>query len=112
MDGSPDALPPSAMKSVALPAGVDVQEWMHAAGWSDGLPLVPPTTDRVARMMLGTHRAALDHLGLVPPMYGAATVERVAACAVMAGVESSAFRVVLAATVRRREGWAGSHGGM
>ena len=75
----------------------DVHEAMVAAGWSDGLPLVPPTTERVALMLQGTIREPSASLGRCPPMYTETTVERVAANAVMAGCEPRHFRVVLAA---------------
>ena len=72
-------------------------EAMLAAGWSDGLPLIPPTADRVAAMMAGTAREPTESLGLCPPMYNTCTVGKVAANAVMAGCEPSHLRVVLAA---------------
>ena len=84
------------MKTVK--ASGDVQEWMHSQGWSDGLPLVPPTPERVDAMLQATTRARSELIGQVPPMYGVATVERVAACAVMAGCDPSCFRVLIAAT--------------
>ena len=70
---------------------------MLATGWSDGLPLIPPTADRVAAMMAGTAREPTESLGLCPPMYNHCTVGKVAANAVMAGCEPSHLRVVLAA---------------
>ena len=45
----------------------DEQEAMFARGWSDGLPLVPPTEERVLRMLDGTARDPQEVLGLVPP---------------------------------------------
>ena len=72
-------------------------EAMLAAGWSDGLPLIPPTADRVAAMMAGTAREPTESLGLCPPMYNNCTVGKVATNAVMAGCEPSHLRVVLAA---------------
>ena len=75
----------------------DVHELMAAAGWSDGLPLVPPTPLRVDRMLRGTARAADEVLGLCPPMYASVSVRRVAINAVMAGCEPRHLRIVLAA---------------
>ena len=51
---------------------------MFARGWSDGLPLVPPTEERVLRMLDGTSRDPQEILGLVPPDLAPATVEKIA----------------------------------
>jgi hypothetical protein len=73
----------------------DELEDMFERGWTDGLPVVPPTADRVAAML-----GAFDpdrSLGAVPPGLGEATLERVAACAVLAGCKPAYFAVVVAA---------------
>jgi hypothetical protein len=70
---------------------------MFARGWSDGLPLVPPTEERVRRMLDGTVRDPQEVLGLVPPDLAAATVEKIAINAVMAGCKPEYLPVVLAA---------------
>src|SRR5215472_7648849 len=75
----------------------DEQEAMHARGWSDGLPLVPPTEERVLRMLDGTARDPQEVVGLVPPALAAATVEKIAVNAVMAGCKPEYLPVVLAA---------------
>jgi hypothetical protein len=75
--------------------GIDEMEEMYARGWTDGLPVVPPTEERVERMLGGRDPTA--SLGPVPPAQGEATVERVAACAVLAGCTPAMFPVVLAA---------------
>lgn len=76
----------------------DEHEAMFLRGWSDGLPLVPPTESRVRRMLRGTTRSANEALGKCPPMYSEVTVEKVAINAVLAGCEPKQLRVVLAAT--------------
>jgi hypothetical protein len=75
----------------------DEQEAMYARGWSDGLPLVPPTEERVLRMLDGTARDPQEVVGLVPPALAAATVEKIAVNAVMAGCKPEYLPVVLAA---------------
>jgi hypothetical protein len=75
----------------------DVEEAMFARGWSDGLPLVPPTEERVLRMLDGTARDPQEVVGLVPPALAAATVEKIAINAVMAGCKPEYLPVVLAA---------------
>ncbi|HYC45281.1 MAG TPA: hypothetical protein VED01_07305 [Burkholderiales bacterium] len=66
--------------------------------WSDGLPIVPPTPERVERMLAHTKRARYDVVTHVAPAYGAATVERIAVNAVMAGCDPGYLRVLIAAT--------------
>lgn len=63
----------------------DEIELMFQRGWTDGLPVVPPTEDRVMRMLEGTTRAPDDIVATVPPDLVEATVEKVAISAVMAG---------------------------
>ncbi len=65
--------------------------------WSDGLPIVPPTRERVERMLHGTRRARHDVVARVAPGYGAATVERIAINAVMAGCEPAYLPVLISA---------------
>lgn len=74
--------------------GADIEE-MYERGWTDGLPVVPPTPERVEAMLGGWNPAIT--LGPVPPGMGEATLERVAACAVLAGCRPAYFPVVLAA---------------
>jgi peroxiredoxin len=73
----------------------DEMEDMFERGWSDGLPVVPPTRARVDAMLAGRDPSA--SLGEVPPGMGEATLERVAACAVLAGCRPEYLPVVLAA---------------
>src|SRR5437762_11750969 len=75
----------------------DEHEAMFARGWSDGLPLVPPTEERVLRMLDGTARDPQEILGLAPPDLAPATVEKIAVNAVMAGCKPEYLPVVLAA---------------
>jgi hypothetical protein len=65
-------------------------------GWSDGLPVVPPTPERVARMLTGTTREADEVVAVVPPDLVECTVEKVATNAVMAGCKPEYLPVVLA----------------
>jgi len=66
-------------------------------GWSDGLPVIPPTEARVLRMLEGTSRAADDVVATVPPDLAAVTVEQIAINAVMAGCKPEYLPVVLTA---------------
>src|SRR5579884_3846412 len=84
-------------RHVEIGADEDEQEAMFARGWSDGLPLVPPTEERVLRMLDGTGRDPQEVVGLVPPALAPATVEKIAINAVMAGCKPEYLPVVLAA---------------
>ena len=84
-------------RRIELGEDEDVEEAMFARGWSDGLPLVPPTEERVLRMLDGTSRDPQEVIGLVPPALSAATVEKIAINAVMAGCKPEYLPVVLAA---------------
>ncbi|MBM2824514.1 MAG: hypothetical protein HW402_178 [Dehalococcoidales bacterium] len=54
-------------------------------GWSDGLPVIPPTEEAVERMLAGTNRNPADVVAAIPPRWGEATIEKIAINAVMAG---------------------------
>ena len=75
----------------------DAQEAMFDRGWSDGLPLVLPTAERVAAMLAGTSRTPDEVVANVAPDLADCTVEKAAVNAVMAGCRPEYFPVVLAA---------------
>jgi len=75
----------------------DEFEAMFERGWSDGLPMVPPTQERVLRMLSGTARDPQEVLGMAPPDLIPLTIEKVAINAVMAGCKPEYLPVVLAA---------------
>lgn len=66
--------------------------------WSDGLPVVPPTRERVERMLVHCSLARHDLVARVAPGFGAATVERIAINAVLAGCDPEYLPVLVAAT--------------
>lgn len=66
-------------------------------GWTDGLPVYPPTASRVAAMLRYTDRQPDDVVGIVPPRNGAATVEKIAINAAMAGCRPEYLPVLIAA---------------
>ena len=84
-------------RRVELGGGEDEFEAMFERGWSDGLPTVPPTQQRVLRMLSGTTRDPKEVVGLCPPNLAPLTVEKVAINAVMAGCKPEYLPVVLAA---------------
>jgi len=66
-------------------------------GWSEGIPIVPPTPEKVAAMLKGTTRKPDEVVWVVPPINGILTVEEVAVNAVMAGCKPSYMPVILGA---------------
>lgn len=66
-------------------------------GWSDGFPLRPPVRKEMAAMLDGTSRPADDVVAILEPGFGLATVEKIAANAVMAGCRPEHLPVVIAA---------------
>ena len=84
-------------RRIEVAALEDEYELAFARGWSDGLPVVPPTEERALRMLRGTARAADEILGIIPPNQVACTVEKAAINAVMAGCKPEYLPVVLAA---------------
>ena len=69
----------------------------YRKGWTDGLPIVPPTKERVESMLASVGLPAGHVLGLIGPRRGRATVEKVAVNAVMAGCLPEHLPVVAAA---------------
>ena len=74
-----------------------VQRLYLERGWSDGLPIIPPTPERVAVMLDGAGLPPERVLGEIPPNWGAATVEKLAINAVMAGCLPEYMPVLTAA---------------
>ena len=74
----------------------EFETWFER-GVTDGLPVVPPTRERVDRMLAGTQRSPEELLGKMAPNYGRLTVEKVAINAVMAGCRSEYLPVAIAA---------------
>ena len=75
----------------------DPVELAYARGWTDGLPVTPPTDARVLAMLKGTTRKPGEVVGKIPPYLADCTVEKVAINAVMAGCKPEYMPVLLAA---------------
>ena len=94
------SVPPPSRRAALVEVPGDFDEanrFFHERRWGDGLPLVPPTQERVARMLSGTRRAADETVASIAPAFGAATVERIAINAVMAGCHPEYLPLLLAA---------------
>ncbi|MBI2910437.1 MAG: hypothetical protein HYX92_22560 [Chloroflexi bacterium] len=75
-----------------------IYEYAYANGWTDGLPIVPPTEERVGRMIGYVGREGSEVIAEIPPAMGDATIEKIAVNAVMAGCRPE-YMPVLIATV-------------
>jgi hypothetical protein len=75
----------------------DPVELAYRRGWTDGLPVTPPTDERVIAMLKGTARKPGEVVGRMPPFLAECTVEKVAINAVMAGCRPEYMPVLLAA---------------
>jgi len=72
-------------------------ERFASEGWTDGLPIVPPTAARVTQMLAGSDRDPSVSLGPMPPRWGEATIAKLAVNAVMAGCKPAYFPVIVTA---------------
>jgi hypothetical protein len=97
---APPALLGLGRRAEALEVPADAEAFHRegiARGWTDGLPLLPPTEERVAAMLGYCDLDPLDVLAVIAPGRGEATVQAVAVNAVMAGCEPRYFPIVVAA---------------
>ena len=72
-------------------------ELMFETGWTDGLPVVPPTEARVKQFVDFTGRDGGELIAELPPLGGKATVERIAVNSVMAGCLPEYMPVIITA---------------
>lgn len=74
----------------------EIQEHFHDRLWSDGLPVIPPTPERVERFLGHTRRAPSEVIGRLLPENRAATVWSIAVNGVMAGCRPEYMPVLIA----------------
>jgi hypothetical protein len=74
----------------------EVNRFFYQRGWTDGLPIVPPTEAAVAEMLTGTDLPADTLIEKLEPRRGKATVEKIAVNAVMAGCLPTAMPLLIA----------------
>jgi hypothetical protein len=82
------------MNDTRLPEAIEVA---FELGWTDGLPVVPPTRPLVDLFLATTALPASHVVAELPPNGGKATIEKIAINAAMAGCKPEYFPVVLAA---------------
>jgi len=88
----------------------DLIEFCFQQGWSDGLPVVPPTEDRVRAMLAAAKLAPDQQVGYIDHRAVSITAEKVAINAVMAGCKPEYMPVVIAAVEAIADPKWGYHG--
>ena len=84
--------------TVSVPGTIEeINDFFYRNAWTDGLPVIPPTEERVQKMLSGTSLKPDQLIALVPPRMGAATVQVIAVNAVMAGAKPEHLPVLIAA---------------
>ena len=86
-----------AARKIEYGEAVDPAELCYQRGWTDGLPVTPPTDARVIAMLKGTNRKPDEIVGRMPPNLVECSIEKVAINAVMAGCRPEYMPVLLAA---------------
>ena len=76
----------------------EVNRFFYRRGWTDGLPVIPPTPEEVAEMLTGTDLPREHIVGKLVPRLGKATIEKIAINAVMAGALPTYLPVLIAGT--------------
>lgn len=72
-------------------------EFCYQQGWTDGLPVVPPTRGAIERIIAHLKRDPREVVGIIPPRDGVATIESIAVNCVMAGCKPEYVPIVIAA---------------
>ena len=74
-----------------------VSDHFYRQGWTDGLPIVPPTIEAVEEMLAYTDMDPESSVGQIPASLAEATIRQIAVNAVMAGCEPRLLPIVIAA---------------
>ncbi|MBO4316740.1 MAG: hypothetical protein J5855_00465 [Mailhella sp.] len=99
VNGAKAALPRTFFETVEIKDDgiAEVNELFLSRGWGDGLPIIPPTKERVEAMIAGYDLPGDFAIATLAPMDGVATVENIAVDAVMAGCEPRHMPLLVAA---------------
>jgi hypothetical protein len=81
---------------LTIDGDVDLIEFCYEQGWTDGLPVVPPTPEKVKAAIAASGRAADEVVCTYPERVRELTVEHIAVNAVMAGCRPQYLSVVIA----------------
>lgn len=75
----------------------EINKTFYQNGWTNGMPIMPPTRELVEEMLTGTDLPRDHVVARIPPRLGEATVEKIAINAVMAGCLPIHMPVLIAA---------------
>ena len=92
----PQVIPPLQSTTYEFDDGLEVNEFYQEKGWTDGLPIVPPTALHVAACLEAAHLAPGDVIGVERVRQRRLTAEKVAVNTVMAGCRPAYMPVVVA----------------
>jgi len=84
-------------RQIVLDDPAEAIEYFYQQGWTDGLPVVPPTPKRVSEFLEYAGKLPGDILGMIPARNRMITAEKVAINAVMAGCLPNYMPVIMAA---------------
>ena len=99
-DAAPEAMPTGAPDPEAIVfTGThdEIARFFRAQAWSDGLPIVPPTLERIETFLKHTDRSAGEEIAVLPSANLRATPRNIAANAVMAGCSPDHMPLLIAA---------------
>ncbi len=111
LEESPKAETPGKPERIIFKGNLEeVNRFYYRRGWTDGLPIIPPTEEAVKDMLQGTDLPADHLLGKLQSRLGKATIEKVAINAVMAGCLPTYLPVIIAGTINLLESEQGFNG--
>lgn len=87
----------SSVRHEVAESPLELLEYVMEQGWGDGLPVIPPTEERVAAMVEASGRPPEESRGRIPHLFGDATIEKIAVNAAMAGCRPEYMPVLVAA---------------
>jgi hypothetical protein len=97
---SPKAREPEKPQRIIFKGSLEeINRFFYQRGWTDGLPIIPPTEEAVAEMLTGTDLPPHHLLGKLQSRNGKATIEKIAINAVMAGCLPTYLPVLIAGTI-------------
>jgi hypothetical protein len=98
-EASPKAKEPEKPVKIVFKGSLsEINRFFYKRGWTDGLPVIPPTEEAVAEMLTGTDLPPDHLLGKLESRLGKATIEKIAVNAVMAGALPIHMPVLIAGT--------------
>ena len=90
----------------------EINEFFHKNNWTDGLPIVPPTIEKIEEFLKYTDRAPEEVLGMLHPSQSEATIWKIAVNGVMAGCRPEYMPILIALVeVMEAPEYASKHGG-